>query len=46
MDLAVSASDVAMLEEMGFSKRKATEALEMCEGDVGMACEWLFTNCS
>ena len=42
-DAALEA-DFSTLISMGFSRRKAAEALQACDGDVQAACEWLFAN--
>ena len=42
----MAAADIAAVEEMGLLPRKAAEALEACDGDIGVACEWLFVNCA
>jgi triosephosphate isomerase len=43
LDAALEA-DFQTLVCMGFSRRKAGEALQACDGDVQAACEWLFSN--
>lgn len=37
---------IAGTQAMGYSKAKAREAIEECEGDVGAAIEWLISNCT
>ena len=43
LDAALEA-DFQTLVSMGFSRRKAEQALQACDGDVQAACEWLFSN--
>jgi|LauGreStaDraftv2_3_1035109.scaffolds.fasta_scaffold1246399_1 hypothetical protein len=42
MDAALEA-DFLTLTSMGFSRSKAIEALQVCDGDLQAACEWLFS---